>query len=100
MPNLTALCHKHKCDRCSTYLEHLLIGACVGKLCAYPARLKEQLDDAWPTTMNDICMDVGEPLAKKLDIIHDLCDVKDNEISHDWWEINKLCDKLAEEQHL
>ena len=30
MPNLTALCHKHKCDKCSTYLEHLLIASRVG----------------------------------------------------------------------
>ena len=99
MPNLTALCHEHKCDKCSTYLEHLLIGAHMGELCAYPPTgLKEQLDHAWPTAMNNICRDVGEPLTKKIDVAHDLCNVKDDEISCDWWEINNLCDKLAEEQ--
>ena len=100
MPNLTTLCHKHKCDRYSTYLEHLLIGAHVDKLCAYPTGLKEWQDHVWPATMNDICRDIGKPLAKKLDIACDLCDVKDNEISHDWQEINELHDKLAKEQCL
>ena len=100
MPNLTTLCHEHKCDRCSTYLEHLLINAHAGELCAYPARLEEWLDHAWPATMNDICRDVGEPLTKKLDITCNLCDIKNDEISHNRWEINELCDKLTEEQCL
>ena len=100
MPNLTMLCHKHKCNRCSTYLEHLLIGAHAGELCAYPAGLEEWLDHVWPATMNDICRDVGEPLTKKLDIARDLCDIKDDEISHNQQEINKLHDKLTKEQHL
>ena len=65
MPNLTALCHKHKCDKCSTYLEHLLIANQVGKLCARPEGIEAQLDHAWPATMNDIHRDVGEPLIKK-----------------------------------
>ena len=82
MPNLTALCHEHKCDKCSTYLEHLLIGAHVGELCAYPNGLEAQLDHAWPATMNDIHRDVDKPLTKKLDVTCDLFDVKDNEINH------------------
>ena len=36
MPNLTALCHEHKCDKCSTYLEHLLIANRVGKALRSP----------------------------------------------------------------
>ena len=32
MPNLVVLCHEHKCNKCSTYLEHLLISAHVGEL--------------------------------------------------------------------
>ena len=51
MPNLVTLCHKHKCDKCSTYLEHLLIGAHVGELCARPDGLKVWLDHAWPATI-------------------------------------------------
>ena len=97
MPNLTALCHKHKCNRCSTYLEHLLIGAHMGELCAYPTGLEERLDHAWPTTMNNIHRDVGEPLTKKLDVACDLCDIKDDEISCNWQEINKLHNKLNED---
>ena len=80
MPNLTALCHKHKCDKCSTYLEHLLISACMGKLCTHPNGLEAWLDHVWPAAMNDICRDVGEPLSKKLDVTCDLCDIKDDEI--------------------
>ena len=64
MPNLTTLCHEQKCDKCSTYLEHLLIGAHTGELCAHPAGLEGWLDHAWPATMNDIHRDVGEPLAE------------------------------------
>ena len=41
MPNLTTLCHEHKCNKCSTYLEHLL--AHVGELCAHTDGLKEWL---------------------------------------------------------
>ena len=66
MPNLTTLCHEPKCDKCSTYLEHLLIAAHTGELCAHPDGLESQLDHAWPAIMDDICKDVGEPLAKSL----------------------------------
>ena len=100
MPNLTALCHEHTCNKCSTYLEHLLIGAHMGKLCAHPDRLERQLDHAWPAAMNDICRNVGEPLAKKLDVMCDLCNIKDDKIDCNRWEINDLCDKLAEEHRL
>ena len=65
MPNLTALCHEHKCDKCSTYLEHLLIANRAGELCACPEGIEARLDHAWPATMNNICREVGEPLAKK-----------------------------------
>ena len=65
MPNLTALCHEHKCDKCSTYLEHLLIANRAGKLCAHPEGIEAWLDHAWPTAVNNICREVGEPLAKK-----------------------------------
>ena len=63
MPNLVALCHEHKCDKCSTYLEHLLIGAHVGELCTHLDGLESQLDHVWPAAMNDIRRDVGEPLV-------------------------------------
>ena len=92
MPNLTVLCHEHKCDKCSTYLEHLLIAACAGELCACPDRLEAWLDHAWPAAMNDIHRDVGEPIAKKLDVAHDLCDTRDNEIDHCQRVINDLHD--------
>ena len=68
MPNLTVLCHEHKCDKCSSYLEHLLITARAGELRTRPNGLEAWLDHAWPTAMNDIHRDVGEPLAKKLDV--------------------------------
>ena len=97
MPNLVVLCHKHKCDKCSTYLEHLLIGAHAGELCAPLDGLKAQQDHAWPTTMNDIRRDVSEPLAAKLNAAGDLCDVRDDEVNHNQWEINDLCNKITEE---
>ena len=100
MPNLTALCHEHKCDKCSTYLEHLLIAARMGELCAHPDRLKAWLDHAWPTTMNDIRREVGEPIAKKLDVPRDLCDTRDDEINRCWWAINDLRDQLNTEHRL
>ena len=50
--------------------------------------------------MNDICRDVGEPLAKKLDIACDLCNVKDNEIDRNWQTIKDLHDKLDKERRL
>ena len=100
MPNLTALCHEHKCDKCSTYLEHLLIATCVGELCACPNRLKSWLDHAWPTIMDDICKDVGKPLAKKLDVTHDLCNTRDDEIDCCRWVINDLCIQLDVEHCL
>ena len=100
MPNLTALCHEHKCDRCSTYLEHLLMGACMGELCAHPTELEQQLDHAWPATMNNICKDVGQPLAQMLDATCDLCNIKDDEIACTHMEVIDLCNKLAEEHHL
>ena len=100
MPNLAALCHKHKCDKCSTYLEHLLIGACAGKLCTCPDGLEARLDHTRPTAMNDISRDVGKPLSKKLDAARNLCDVRDDEIDRNWWEISDLHDRLAEEHRL
>ena len=100
MPNLTALCHEHKCDKCSTYLEHLLIANQAGELCTRPEGLEAWLDHVWPATMNDIRRDVSEPLAKKLDITCDLCDIKDNEIDCDQQMINNLHDKLDKERWL
>ena len=100
MPNLTALCHKHKCNKCSTYLEHLLIAARVGELCARPDRLESWLDHAWPAVMDDIRKDVSEPLAKKLDVAHDLCNTRDNEIDCCRRMINDLHDQLDAEHHL
>ena len=44
IPNLTMLCHEHKCDKCSAYLEHLLIATHTGELCARPNGLKVRLD--------------------------------------------------------
>ena len=96
MPNLIALCHEHKCNKCSTYLEHLLISAHVGELCTCLDGLKSWLDHMWPTTMNDIHRHVSEPLATKLNATRDLCDVRDNEVNHNQWEISDLRDKLAE----
>ena len=95
MPNLTVLCHKHKCDKCSTYLEHLLISACAGKLCTHPDGLKAWLDHVWPAAMNNIHRDVGEPL--KLDVMHNLCDIKDDEIDCNRQEISDLYNRLTEE---
>ena len=100
MPNLTTLCHEHKCDKCSTYLEHLLIANRPAELCARPEGIEARLDHAWPAAMNNICRDVDKPLAKKLDVMCDLCDVKDDEIECNWQEISNLCDRLAEEHHL
>ena len=100
MPNLTALCHEHKCDKCSTYLEHLLIANRVGKLCAHPKGLEARLDHVWPAAMNDIHRDVGEPLAKKLDVVCDLCDTRDDEVDHARWTINNLCNQLDAEHRL
>ena len=100
MPNLTALCHEHKCDKCSTYLEHLLMARWVGELCACPEGLEVQLDHAWPTAMNNIRRDVGEPLAKKLDVARNLCDTRDDEVNHARRTINDLCDQLDAEHHL
>ena len=100
MPNPIALCHEHKCDKCSTYVEHLLIGACVGELCTRPDGLKAWLDHGWPATMNNIHRDVGEPLAIKLDTACDLCDVRDNEVDCKWWEISGLHARLTEEHRL
>ena len=68
IPNLTTLCHEHKCNKCSTYLEHLLMASRAGELCTHPKGLEVGLDHAWPATMDDIRRDVGEPLAKKLDV--------------------------------
>ena len=100
MPNLTTLCHEHKCNKCSTYLEHLLITAHMGELCAHPNRLKVWLDHAWPATMNDIHRDVSEPITKKLDVTRDLCDTRDNKIDRYRRVINNLCDQLNAEHCL
>ena len=86
MPNLTALCHKHKCDKCSTYLEHLLISAHVGELCAHPDGLKARLDHVWPAAVNDIHRDVSKPPTDK--------------INRNQQEISDLHDRLAKEHHL
>ena len=100
MPNLTALCHEHKCDKCSTYLEHLLIANRAGELCARPEGLEARLDHAWPAAMDDIRRDVGEPLAKKLDIVRDLCDARDDEVDRSRWTISELRDQLDAEHRL
>ena len=100
MPNLTALCHEHKCDKCSSYLEHLLIAAHMGELCARPNRLEVWLDHAWPAAMSDIHRDVGEPLAKHLDVACDLCDTRDNKINCCRWAVNDLRDQLDAEHRL
>ena len=50
--------------------------------------------------MNDIRRDVGKPLAKKLDVMHDLCDTRDDEVDHTRWTINNLCDQLDVEHCL
>ena len=100
MPNLTTLCHEHKCDKCSTYLEHLLITSCAGELCIRPKGLEEQLDHAWPVTMDDIRRDVGEPLAKRLDVARDLCDTRDDEVDRARQTINDLRDQLDAEHRL
>ena len=100
MPNLTALCHEHKCDKCSTYLEHLLIVNWVGELCTRPEGIEARLDHVWPATMNDICREVGEPLAKKLDVVCDLCDTRDDEVDCARRTINDLHDKLNVEHRL
>ena len=94
MPNLTALCHEHKCDKCSTYLEHLLIANWAGKLCTRPEGLEVWLDQAWPAAMDDIRRDVGKPLAKKLDIACDLCDARDDEVDRSRRTISDLRDQL------
>ena len=100
MPNLTVLCHEHKCNKCSTYLEHLLITAHAGELCAHPDGLESRLDHAWPTIMNDIRRDVSEPLTKQHDVVHDLCDTRDDEINRCQRMINDLRNKLDDEHCL
>ena len=100
MPNLTALCHEHKCDKCSTYLEHLLIANRAGELCARPEGLEARLDQAWPAAMDDIRRDVGEPLTKKLDVTRDMCDARDDEVNRSRQMISELCDQLDVEHHL
>ena len=99
MPNLTALCHEHKCDKCSTYLEHLLIANRAGGLCARHEGLEARLDQAWPAAMDDIRRDVGEPLAKKLDVARDLCDARDDEVNCSRRMISDLHDQLDAEHH-
>ena len=100
MPNLTMLCHEHKCDKCSTCLEHLLIAAHAGELCARPNGLKSWLDHTWPAVMDEIHKDVSEPLARKLDVACDLCDTRDDEIDCCRQTINDLHDQLDAEHHL
>ena len=92
--------HKHKCNKCSTYLEHLLIANRAGELCARPEGIEARLDHAWPAAMNNIRRDVGEPLAKKLDVVCDLCDTRDDEVDRTRRTINDLCDKLNAEHRL
>ena len=48
--------------------------------------------------MNDIYKDVGKPIAKKLDVAHNLCDTRDDEIDCCLRAINDLCDQLDTEQ--
>ena len=100
MPNLTALCHEHKCDKCSTYLEHLLIANRAGELCARPEGLEAWLDHVWPAALDDIRRDVGKPLAKKLDVVRDLCDARDNEVDRSRQTISELRDQLDVEHRL
>ena len=100
MPNRIALCHEHKCDKCSTYLEHLLIANRVGELCACPKGIEARLDHAWPAAMNDIHRDVSKPLTKKLDVVCDLCDTREDEVNRARQMINDLCDQLDAEHRL
>ena len=100
MPNLTALCHEHKCDKCSTYLEHLLMASQAGELCTRPEGLEAWLDHAWPTAMDDIHRDVSEPLAKKLDVVGDLCNTRDDEVDRARQTINDLHDQHDAEHRL
>jgi len=73
--------HKHNCERCSHYLEHLLLGAHVGELQAHPTELEQWLDHAWPTAMDDICKAVAQPLQERLDVAGNFCNIKDDEIT-------------------
>ena len=50
--------------------------------------------------MNNTHRDVGKPLSKKLDVAHDLCDTRDDEIDCCQWTINHLCNKLDDEHRL
>ena len=84
----------------STYLEHLLIANWAGELCACPEGIEAQLDHAWPTAMNDIHREVGEPLAKKLDVVRNLCDTRDDKVDRARRTINDLCDQLDAEHCL
>jgi len=80
-PNFAMWSHKHNCERCSHYLEHLLLGACAGELQAHPAELEQWLDHVWPTTMDDIHKAVTQPLQERLDVAGDFCNIKDDEIA-------------------
>ena len=84
MPNLVTWCHGHKCAKCSMYLEHLLLGAHMGELCAHPDGLNEWLGHAWPTTMDNIRKAVAQPLEEDINVTHRFCNIKDDEINQLW----------------
>ena len=67
---------------------------------ARPKGLEAWLDHAWPTAMDDICRDVSEPLTKKLDVVRNLCDTRDDEVNHARQTIIDLCDELDAEHCL
>ena len=81
MPNLAMWSHEHNCERCSCYLEHLLLGARVDELQAHPAELEQWLDHVWPATMDDIRKAVAQPLQERLDAAGDFCNIKDDKIA-------------------
>ena len=69
----------------------------MGKLCACPDRLKEQLSHSWPTTMDDICKAVTQPLEEDINVAHRFCDIEDDEIN--WLQLANvdLCEDLTAE---
>ena len=72
----------------------------VGKLCTRPEGLQARLDHVWPAAMDDIRRDVGEPLTKKLDVVRDLCNARDDEVDCSRRTISELHDQLDAEHRL
>ena len=65
-----------------------------------PRRAHSAVGPCIAAAMNDICRDVSEPITKKLDVVRDLCNTRDDEIDHCWWVINDLRDQLDAEHRL